>query len=571
MTVTVQEIVNLPIFNTAEIRTGIEILNKREVEWVTAIEGPVENFVRKNEFILTKGMGCENNPEMFYQFVKEVYESGASALAVALGRYIYEIPPEVVSFAEKNEFVIIELPWELRFTDIQRQAMQLIYQRKEKFSEEAHQTQRKLIDFVVQGKDLSDIIQYVERKLTCQIVYADSKGRLKFASANPDALLKAWNDIEVSDEKPLIVSNARHIQQVTHNDSLLLKKEITTESRRLSIGHFIIYFPEKTFLNEHELQVLESLTATTALWISKEDAIVKTEIRLRNEFIFGLAKEPQEIDDTIISKAKLFGYNLEVPYTCIIGYSTSFDGFSPNEDDHEYLEYGFKSIIYYIEEEVKYAASIVNRLVLFTYDNDRLIIYLEHNQDESNNIVNHFIDLVEKRLNDTLPSIPFSWGIGKSKDGMMQFHESFNKALSALEMALKEDGTNNRVSFEDTRLNRLLLHLAKHDDIREITLKTIAPLIDYDNDREIELIDTFMAYQNQNGNVSQAARVLNLHRQSLLYRLKKIETLTNLSLDDPDDVFLLNISIKVWEKCMLKDELNDHEKSMQQEDENVRN
>ena len=38
---------------------------------------------------------------------------------------------------------------------------------------------------------------------------------------------------------------------------------------------------------------------------------------------------------------------------------------------------------------------------------------------------------------------------------------------------------------------------------------------------EIELIDTFIAYQNQNGNVSQAARVLNLHRQSLLYRLKK--------------------------------------------------
>ena len=65
------------------------------------------------------------------------------------------------------------------------------------------------------------------------------------------------------------------MQQVSYNDGYLLKKEITTESRSLSIGHFIIYFPHRKFLTNHAFQVLESLTATTALWISREDAIVK--------------------------------------------------------------------------------------------------------------------------------------------------------------------------------------------------------------------------------------------------------------------------------------------------------
>src|SRR5699024_5467836 len=112
----------------------------------------------------------------------------------------------------------------------------------------------------------------------------------------------------------------------------------------------------------HAFQVLESLTATTALWISREDAIVKTEIRLRNEFIWGLTKAPRDIDEGMISQAKLFGYNLELPYSCIIGYSTSFDGLSSGSN--ESLDYGFKNVIYYIEEEVKYAASVVDRLVL---------------------------------------------------------------------------------------------------------------------------------------------------------------------------------------------------------------
>ena len=564
MTVTVQDIINLPIFKTAKVRTGIDLLDKRQVEWMSAIEGPVENFVRKREFILTTGMGSEHDPDQLFQFVKDVYESGASALAIAVGRYVFEIPQNIIDFAKEKEFVIIELPWELRFADIQRETMKLITKSQEEFSEQAHQTQKKLIDFVVQGKDLSHIIKYVERKLQCEIVYADSKGRMKYASADPHELLRLWNEIEISDvdEEYFTESNYRHIQQVPFHDGYLLKKEITTESRSLSIGHFIIYFPKKESLTDHAFQVLESLTATTALWISREDAIVKTEIRLRNEFIWGLAKAPQTIDDNMISKAKLFGYDLTAPYTCIIGYSTSFDALY-DEPNHN-MDYGFKNVIYYIEEEVKYAASVVDRLVAFTFDNDRLIIYLEHKDDEYNT-VHHFLDLVDKRLNDIIPGVLFSWGIGKSKDGVMQFHESYKKALSALEMALKRKEPGARVSFEDTQLNRLLLHLANHEEVKHITLSTIAPLIDYEEEREIELIDTFIAYQNQNGNVSQAARVLNLHRQSLLYRLKKIESLTNLSLDNPDDVFLLNISIKVWQTGALKRETDDFTKELENE------
>ncbi|MGM8212901.1 helix-turn-helix domain-containing protein [Virgibacillus sp. W0430] len=55
-----------------------------------------------------------------------------------------------------------------------------------------------------------------------------------------------------------------------------------------------------------------------------------------------------------------------------------------------------------------------------------------------------------------------------------------------------------------------------------------------------------IVYEDQKGNSSKAARILNLHRQSLLYRLKKIESLTNMSLNNQDDVLLLNLSIKVW-------------------------
>nr|WP_281419503.1 helix-turn-helix domain-containing protein [Bacillus alkalicola] len=58
-----------------------------------------------------------------------------------------------------------------------------------------------------------------------------------------------------------------------------------------------------------------------------------------------------------------------------------------------------------------------------------------------------------------------------------------------------------------------------------------------------------MIYNKYKGNVSQTARALNLHRQSLLHRLRNIESLTQLSLVDSDDLFLLELSVRLW---MLK-------------------
>lgn len=544
MPITVQEVVNLPIFNTVKVRSGIELLEHRHVEWMSAIEGPVENFVRKFEFVLTTGLGCESDPALLFEFTKDVYESGASALGIAMGRYVFEMPQEIIDFAEAKEFVIIELPWELRFTDLQREVMNEINKRQEGIMERARHIQRKLIDFVIQGKDLTEMIGYVERELHSTIVFTDKSGRVKSVKGTPNDVIATWKSVQENAEVIEDDLAFRHIISAPFEHGYILKKEITTGAIHVAQGHFIIILHEQDTLTGNALQVLDSLSAATALWISREDAIVKTEIRLKNEFIWGLAKTPQmNLDDNMKSRGKLLGYHLDIPYMCMVGYSDNFDSFYKEQQGDE--EFGFKNIIYYIEEEVRYAASVVDKQFAFTFDDDKLIIYLQFINEE-HSTMHHFLDLLEKRLHTLIPGVVFSWGIGISRNGVMQFYESYQKANSALDIGRKQKLPGQRISFDDTKLNRLLLHLASNQEVRDITLTTLAPLIEYEKKREMNLIDTFIAYDNQNGNVSQAARVLNMHRQSLLYRLRKIESLTNVSLDNPDDVFLLNISIKVW-------------------------
>src|SRR5699024_11623264 len=111
----------------------------------------------------------------FFDFVADVYESGASALGVALGRFLFELPQNIIDFARDRQFVLIELPWELRFADIQRKTMEEINNRQQIYTEKARQVQKNLMDFVISSEDLPKIIHYVERELSCHIVFADSK------------------------------------------------------------------------------------------------------------------------------------------------------------------------------------------------------------------------------------------------------------------------------------------------------------------------------------------------------------------------------------------------------------
>src|SRR5690625_917198 len=139
-------------------------------------------------------------------------------------------------------------------------------------------------------------------------------------------------------------------------------------------GDFTIFIKDRRSFSDSALQVLENLSAATALWISREDAIVKTEIRLRNEFIWGLAKTPNSVmEKNIQSRARLFGYRLDIPYVCILGYSENFDTLA--EDRYDSSEFGVKNITYYVEEEIHYVAYVVNKLSTFTFYDYHLVIF----------------------------------------------------------------------------------------------------------------------------------------------------------------------------------------------------
>ena len=73
----------------------------------------------------------------------------------------------------------------------------------------------------------------------------------------------------------------------------------------------------------------------------------------------------------------------------------------------------------------------------------------------------------------------------------------------------------------------------------------ISCLLDYDKENQTDFLDTLMVYLECERNYADTARALFIHRNSLLYRIQRIQALTGLDLDDPSIRLHLILSLKM--------------------------
>ncbi|MET3681935.1 purine catabolism regulator [Alkalibacillus flavidus] len=553
MGIFMRDVLGLDMMREAVVHTGNAVLDQDQIEWISMIEYPVENFVRKHEFVLTTGMGCEEDPALFRTFVQDVIDSGATALAVATGRYVYNIPQDVITLAEACEFILVEVPWQTRFSDLIHRVIQLLNDENEANRNKAEALRQRLTTSVLNGCTLEELMDQLYEAIQIPVAISDDEKNVR---ANCDfdsdviAALNGERDISVEKlrqpdlpltEHPLY----HHLDQYIVGEKTCYELTILSNSKKQ--GYLLVMPESAEQLNWFTMHALEHGLTACALYFLTENAVEKTEIRLKDNFVLQLAKDDTALDVKMLSKGELLGYDLTRAYACIVGdFRLKADETDWQDTQDQSGQSSLHSLNYYVQKEITHASQQFDRRTMSSFDEGEVIIFLEIEASGYQETVNHFLDMVERRLHDQLAHVYFAWGIGLHGDGMRAFYESYQEARTALDIHTEEHGFGERTFFEETKVNRLLMNIAGNDALIEMVQETVSPLIDYDRKRQTDLIHTFMTYQKYKGNVSQTARALNLHRQSLLYRLRNIEQLTGLTLVDADDSFMLELSVRLW-------------------------
>lgn len=88
----------------------------------------------------------------------------------------------------------------------------------------------------------------------------------------------------------------------------------------------------------------------------------------------------------------------------------------------------------------------------------------------------------------------------------------------------------------------LLLELSRSPDL-EPFLRAVEPLAERDRARGTDLVRTLNTYLAANGNASEAADRLFLHRNSMTYRLDRVRELTGLDPREPRARLVLQLGL----------------------------
>ncbi len=134
-------------------------------------------------------------------------------------------------------------------------------------------------------------------------------------------------------------------------------------------------------------------------------------------------------------------------------------------------------------------------------------------------------------------------GIGGVVIGVEGARRSFREAGHAQDIARRVPG-QRLVRYERMGVWQLLAALPETETLAAFWRVTLAPLLENDvaNNEFLETLESFFA---ANGNLTEAARRLSLHRNTLMYRLGRIESLLGGSLDDPDRRLALHLALKI--------------------------
>lgn len=96
----------------------------------------------------------------------------------------------------------------------------------------------------------------------------------------------------------------------------------------------------------------------------------------------------------------------------------------------------------------------------------------------------------------------------------------------------------------DYTLMELLDFANDHVDLLNYVHPAIRSLYDHDAAHSSELVETLYAYMQNGTSTARTAKLLNLHKNTLLYRLGRIREITGNDLSSGEDLFLFHLSIR---------------------------
>ncbi|MCF8008721.1 MAG: PucR family transcriptional regulator ligand-binding domain-containing protein [Halanaerobiales bacterium] len=538
--ITIKDALNLEKMEEVEILAGKKGID-RHITKVNIMEVPdIVDWVNEGELLFTTLYSIKDDQKALKKLVPELANKELAGLGIKPGRYINEIPDFMIEQAEKYNFPLLKVPYNFSFSEFINPILSEILNVQTKFLEKTLNIHEVLTNTVLYENGLERLSTVLVDMIKNPVLITDSNFALMSFSI-PDQFKQ-----EIS-KKDLLDSVALNGEKETEEEIYgyrCKKKRIFINNKEVNLIKIPIITPNSHFgflfawefdnkINKLDLSTLKWASTIAALDILNKRSVSNVELKYKNELIYDILKGKLNNKQTIINRSKNMGMDLNNGFSVLVFELKEL--ISKQFKDKGLLNENIQKT--YLES----AQRVINQEIIMGDLGTYLIALYPEYEDK-----NEIIDFSKKILNviDQNDRDLVTVGIGNYQEDIINLHESYSQAKRTINVAKKLNKSEQIFFFENLGVYKLLYKIDS-DEKNNFLENTIIPLLKYDKAHNTELLKTLKAFFEENGNLTNVAKKIYIHYNTVHYRLTRIEKITGLSLDNPDDKLNLEIALKM--------------------------
>ncbi len=533
--ITVEDIRKLALPLGTRVVTGGKLLN-RPVSWITVIYPANLNFpktLQAGEMILVAPHESGNQASTDVGVVRWAADMKASSLVLS-----EMAPPAAIAEAKAYSIPMLALPHGSRIRIIEQAIISLLVDRKSQMERRGTQIYRQLTQISSRNEGMAELINAMSRLTNKVVVLQDKRLQILYHTVQPQ-LADYWDEVErflkKADNLPIELQDRHRVSEI---DEVVLMQSLPTPGLARLISPIVTKNIGRGYLSvvgyDHDqddvdLLVAEHGAAACALEMAKAKAISDTEKRLRGTFLDRLLVGDVSQQETI-RQGERFNHDMTQPHLAIVlawrGEKTPSMRRLETLVNNVIQEHDAEALVWQRERE---------REVLVFHAADA-----ENPVDASLKLANIF----SKEIHRTCSQGSVALGLGQATRDINMWRTSYRDAVQALELA-KRLQSDTPLYIGDLGVYQLILSLSDKERMVEFCTQTLGTLIEYDIRQRADLVKTLEAFFACHGNLSQTAEMLIVHRNTLLYRMSRINTIAGIDLSRPETRLALHLALTI--------------------------
>lgn len=526
----VRSILTLLASRDAQLIAGADGLERR-VTWACRMRVRVPAFesVQGGELALLTLSQMRQLGETLPHLLKTLHTAGIAAVAVAAPT-LHDIGNESVTLANTLDVPLVLLPPSAQLEEIEREVITFVVNFRGEIERKATEIFHQLMQLSLHGAGIKGICEHLANSREKWVLLQDADQQLRL-QANPVVAAPLTLPLPLTDEWLHYHGLARVVEPIT------IRHEV--------VGYLSLIGHEDDF-DYLERIILSQVTPILAIEFARERERSEVEGRYQVEAFTDVLQGNYQNAEEMIARARLLGYDLSL-FQIVVIFETALSD-ADVAADGSLMQWSRR-----VRDELLRAwpacwllteARRVTALIpLVSVDS------VERDEHGAEQMVFARLERVHTRLQQGRGTnsgyLTSTVGIGRVARRVQGIPQSFREAQQALEIGRRLLGEGKLHSFARLGIYRLLFYLDGQRELIDFYQETLGPLLTHDSRNEGPLIETLEGFFRCNGNLSETARTMHLHRNSLLYRLGRIEELLGRSLEDPELRLSLQIALKI--------------------------